>query len=151
MYIENSKSISQMKHPKKLVWPWTHSVLNRLESGLRLVSTFMPFVTEERWQRLLRSPGGNTSSIMIQRLKWPMSLCCAARKPSACSWRTTLFSIKAELSKVQEKEATDAMRLADSRKRHVETKFPSLQETVAMSDKDEGLGWARLCWLAVFI
>ncbi|KAF5129930.1 hypothetical protein E5D57_006263 [Metarhizium anisopliae] len=77
---------------------------------------------------------------MIQRLKWPMSLCWAARKPSTRSWRTTLFSIKVELSKVQEKEATDAMQLADSRKRHAETKLRALQETVAMSDKDEGLG-----------
>ncbi|KAK8932791.1 hypothetical protein VCV18_001332 [Metarhizium anisopliae] len=95
----------------------------------------MPFVTEERWQRLLRSPGDNASSIMIQRLKWPMSLCWAARKPSARSWRTTPLSSKAELSKVQEKDATDAMQLADSRKRHVETKLPSVQEVAVMSDK----------------
>lgn len=70
---------SQMELLKKLVWPWTHCILNRLESGLRLVSPFMPFVAEERWQRLPRSPGSNTCSIMIQHLKWPMSLCWAAR------------------------------------------------------------------------
>ncbi|KAK6080961.1 valyl-tRNA synthetase [Seiridium cupressi] len=36
-----------------------------LESGLRLVSPFMPFLTEELWQRLPRRPGDDTSSISI--------------------------------------------------------------------------------------
>ncbi|TAQ85259.1 hypothetical protein B7494_g6418 [Chlorociboria aeruginascens] len=36
-----------------------------LETGLRLVSPFMPFLTDELWQRLPRRPGDNTSSITI--------------------------------------------------------------------------------------
>ncbi|KAH8751395.1 tRNA synthetases class I-domain-containing protein [Hyaloscypha sp. PMI_1271] len=36
-----------------------------LETGLRLVSPFMAFLTEELWQRLPRRPGDNTSSITI--------------------------------------------------------------------------------------
>ena len=36
-----------------------------LESGLRLVSPFMPFLTGELWQRLPRRPGDTMSSITI--------------------------------------------------------------------------------------
>ncbi|KAL4860875.1 hypothetical protein BDV12DRAFT_181020, partial [Aspergillus spectabilis] len=36
-----------------------------LESGLRLLSPFMPFLTEELWERLPRRLGDNTASITI--------------------------------------------------------------------------------------
>ncbi|KAL8692382.1 MAG: hypothetical protein Q9218_002572 [Villophora microphyllina] len=38
-----------------------------LESSLRLISPFMPFLSEELWQRLPRRPGDNTSSITIAK------------------------------------------------------------------------------------
>jgi valyl-tRNA synthetase len=36
-----------------------------LDSGLRLLHPFMPFITEELWQRLPRRPNDTTPSIML--------------------------------------------------------------------------------------
>jgi len=38
-----------------------------LDYGLRLLHPFMPFVTEELWQRLPRIPNDTTPSIMVSR------------------------------------------------------------------------------------
>jgi isoleucyl-tRNA synthetase len=38
-----------------------------LDHGLRLLHPFMPFVTEELWQRLSRRPNDATQSIMVSR------------------------------------------------------------------------------------
>jgi hypothetical protein len=44
-----------------------------LDHGLRLLHPFMPFVTEELWQRLSRRPNDATPSIMVSR--YPIYVC----------------------------------------------------------------------------
>jgi valyl-tRNA synthetase len=43
-----------------------------LDMGLRLLHPFMPFVTEELWQRLPRRPEDRTPSIMVA--KYPVQV-----------------------------------------------------------------------------
>jgi valyl-tRNA synthetase len=64
VYIENSKVIISDGTPEE-ARSAMDTLYTAIESGLRLVSPFMPFLTEELWQRLPRRPGDNTSSITI--------------------------------------------------------------------------------------
>ena len=48
-----------------------------LDHGLRLLHPFMPFVTEELWQRLPRRPNDATPSIMLAQ--YPVFVCSALR------------------------------------------------------------------------
>ena len=64
IYIENSKSIISDGTPEE-ARSAMDTLYTTIETGLRLVSPFMPFLTEELWQRLPRRPGDNTSSITI--------------------------------------------------------------------------------------
>lgn len=50
-----------------------------LDSGLRLLHPFMPFVTEELWQRLPRRAGETATSISIAA--WPEQV----RRCSLCA------------------------------------------------------------------
>ncbi|KAL6907321.1 tRNA synthetases class I domain-containing protein [Trichoderma evansii] len=64
VYIENSKSIISDGTPEE-ARSAIDTLYTTLETGLRLVSPFMPFLTEELWQRLPRRPGDETCSISI--------------------------------------------------------------------------------------
>lgn len=64
IYIENSKLIISDGTPDA-ARSAMDTLYTTLECGLRLMSPFMPFLTEELWQRLPRRPGDNTSSITI--------------------------------------------------------------------------------------
>jgi valyl-tRNA synthetase len=64
IYIENSKSIISGGTPDE-ARSAMDTLYTTLESGLRLLSPFMPFLTEELWQRLPRRPSDDTSSITI--------------------------------------------------------------------------------------
>lgn len=60
-----------------------------LDYGLRLLHPFMPFVTEELWQRLPRRPNDPTPSIMVS--SYPVNVC-----PSLCpffQWGLIFFSV----------------------------------------------------------
>ncbi|KAF2155801.1 valyl-tRNA synthetase-like protein [Myriangium duriaei CBS 260.36] len=64
VYIENSKSIireGSEEERKSAV----DTLYTALEAGLTMMHPFMPFLTEELWQRLPRRPGDKTRSIVI--------------------------------------------------------------------------------------
>lgn len=69
VFIENSKAILQdgseeEKHSAQ------DTLYTALESALTMIHPFMPFLTEELWQRLPRRPGDETRSIM--RASYPI-------------------------------------------------------------------------------
>lgn len=64
VYIENSKTIILDGTPEE-ARSAKDTLYTALETGLRLISPFMPFLTEELWQRLPRRPGDDTISITI--------------------------------------------------------------------------------------
>ncbi|KAG9243680.1 tRNA synthetases class I-domain-containing protein [Calycina marina] len=66
VYIENSKAILQDGTPEEKRSA-RDTLYTALESGLTLIHPFMPFLTEELWQRLSRRPDDKTPSIMLAR------------------------------------------------------------------------------------
>lgn len=64
IYVENSKTIISSGTADE-ARSATDTLYTAFECGLRLLSPFMPFLTEELWQRLPRRPGETTSSITI--------------------------------------------------------------------------------------
>lgn len=65
-FIENSKAIIQHgnRQEKRSA---LDTLYTALESGLLMMHPFMPFLTEELWQRLPRRPGDTTPSIVIAK------------------------------------------------------------------------------------
>lgn len=64
VYIENSKAIirdgSEEERQSAL-----QTLYTTLEAALTMIHPFMPFITEEMWQRMPRRPEDSTKSIMI--------------------------------------------------------------------------------------
>ena len=66
VFIENSKAIIQ-DGTEKEQRSAMETLYTALESGLTMMHPFMPFLTEELWQRLPRRPGDTTPSIVVAR------------------------------------------------------------------------------------
>ncbi len=64
VYIENSKSIIRDGTAEESASA-RNTLYTALDGGLRMMHPFMPFLTEELWQRLPRRPNDNTKSIVI--------------------------------------------------------------------------------------
>lgn len=64
IYIENSKSIMSDGTPKE-ARSAKDTLYTAIENGLRMVAPFMPFLTEELWQRPPGRPADNTASITV--------------------------------------------------------------------------------------
>ena len=64
MYIENSKAIIRDGTPEEKQSA-IDTLYTALEGALTMIHPFMPFLTEELWQRLPRRPGDNTKSIVV--------------------------------------------------------------------------------------
>ena len=72
-----------------------------LDHGLRLLHPFMPFVTEELWQRLSRRPNDATPSIMVS--KYPIDvrlpyLRMAAIDEGFCRIQTLCLTMRTNIS-----------------------------------------------------
>ncbi|KAM4054837.1 tRNA synthetases class I (I, l, M and v) domain-containing protein [Hirsutella rhossiliensis] len=66
VYIENSKSIIRDGTEEERNSA-IQTLYTALEAALTMIHPFMPFITEEMWQRMPRRPGDKTKSIMIAR------------------------------------------------------------------------------------
>lgn len=64
VYIENSKAIIRDGTPEEKQSA-IDTLYTALEGALTMIHPFMPFLTEELWQRLPRRPGDNTKSIVV--------------------------------------------------------------------------------------
>lgn len=64
VYIENSKGLIQ-DGTKEQAESALQTLYTTLEAGLLMIHPFMPFVTEELWQRLPRRPEDKTRSVML--------------------------------------------------------------------------------------
>jgi valyl-tRNA synthetase len=66
VYIENSKAII-LKGTEEEKLSALNTLYTALEGGLTLIHPFMPFLTEELWQRLPRRPDDRTPSILLAK------------------------------------------------------------------------------------
>ncbi|KAF7371107.1 Valyl-tRNA synthetase [Mycena sanguinolenta] len=65
VYIEVMKPMTDEAAPMETRRSAQQTLYTCLDHGLRLLHPFMPFVTEELWQRLPRRPNDSTPSIMV--------------------------------------------------------------------------------------
>ncbi|KAF8638127.1 hypothetical protein AX17_002426 [Amanita inopinata Kibby_2008] len=65
VYIEAMKPMTDVSAPLPMKRSAQQTLYTCLDHGLRLLHPFMPFVTEELWQRLPRRPNDPTPSIML--------------------------------------------------------------------------------------
>ncbi|PFH46539.1 hypothetical protein AMATHDRAFT_69603 [Amanita thiersii Skay4041] len=65
VYIEAMKPMTDEKAPLSVKQSAQQTLYTCLDYGLRLLHPFMPFVTEELWQRLPRRPNDPTPSVML--------------------------------------------------------------------------------------
>ncbi|KAI0002185.1 hypothetical protein BJV74DRAFT_876641 [Russula compacta] len=67
VYIEAMKPMTDPSVPEQTRISAQQTLYTCLDHGLRLLHPFMPFVTEELWQRLSRRPNDARLSIMVSR------------------------------------------------------------------------------------
>ena len=72
VYIENSKAIIRDGTPEERASA-LQTLYTALESALTLIHPFMPYITEEMWQRMPRRPGDATKCKAGQRYLFPGS------------------------------------------------------------------------------
>jgi valyl-tRNA synthetase len=65
VYIEAMKPMTDGSAPESVKKSAQQTLYTCLDAGLKLLHPFMPFVTEELWQRLPRRPDDSTPSIVV--------------------------------------------------------------------------------------
>lgn len=66
-YIELSKTVIYNSVDRKRIAGTKHTLINMLETILRLLHPFMPFITEEIWQKAGKIAGKSGDTIMLQQ------------------------------------------------------------------------------------
>ncbi|KAI9452674.1 tRNA synthetases class I-domain-containing protein [Russula earlei] len=84
VYIEAMKPMTDSSVPSRPRASAQQTLYTCLDYGLRLLHPFMPFVTEELWQRLARRPNDTTPSIMVSR--YPIYVPIRAGRSLAASY-----------------------------------------------------------------
>lgn len=81
VYIEAMKPISGDDTPEEVRRSAQDTLYTALDYGLRMLHPFMPFVTEELWQRLPRRPEDKTITIALASFPQYVSTCDNAYSP----------------------------------------------------------------------
>lgn len=111
VYIENSKAIirdgSEEERDSAI-----QTLYTALDAALTLIHPFMPFITEEMWQRMPRRPGDDTRSVMLA--KYPQYTPVLDDAESEAAYELVLGCTKAARSLMSEyslKSDADGTRL----------------------------------------
>jgi valyl-tRNA synthetase len=71
-----------------------NSLYTALEAGLKLLHPFMPYVTEDLWQRIPRRPEDETPSIMVS--DFPEAVSCISNSTCAGHATTAILIVQSE-------------------------------------------------------
>ncbi|KAM3438910.1 hypothetical protein MY4824_002980 [Beauveria thailandica] len=99
VYIENSKSIIRDGTPEERDSA-IQTLYTALEAALTMIHPFMPFISEEMWQRMPRRPSDETKSIMIA--KYPVYTATLDDPQSETAYELVLDCVKAARSLTSE-------------------------------------------------
>lgn len=99
VYIENSKSIIRDGTPEERESA-IQTLYTALEGALTMIHPFMPFLTEEMWQRMPRRPDDKTKSIMVA--KYPVFNKVLEDPASETAYELVLDCVKAARSLTSE-------------------------------------------------
>jgi valyl-tRNA synthetase len=99
VYLENSKAIIRdgTEEERKSA---IQTLYTTLEAALTMIHPFMPFLTEEMWQRMPRRPSDETKSIMIA--KYPTFNPALEDPKSEAAYELVLGCVKAARSLMAE-------------------------------------------------
>ncbi|KAM3507089.1 hypothetical protein MY11210_007302 [Beauveria gryllotalpidicola] len=99
VYLENSKSIIRDGTPEERDSA-IQTLYTALEAALTMIHPFMPFISEEMWQRMPRRPSDETKSIMIA--KYPIYTATLDDPQSETAYELVLDCVKAARSLTSE-------------------------------------------------
>ena len=120
VYIENSKAIIRDGTDEERNSA-IQTLYTTLEAALTMIHPFMPFLTEEMWQRMPRRPSDNTKSIMLA--KYPSYTKALDDPESEAAYELVMGCSKAARSLMSEYALKDA---ADGKCIYIPTTYPNI-------------------------
>ncbi|KAF7546042.1 hypothetical protein G7046_g9425 [Stylonectria norvegica] len=135
VYIENSKAIIRDGTDEERNSA-IQTLYTALETALTLIHPFMPYITEEMWQRMPRRPQDETKSIMIA--KYPTYTTELDDPESEAAYELVLGCVKASRSLMAEYAVKDEVTLIIQA--YNETSLATCQEQVSSIKSLSGKG-----------